>query len=71
MSNERLFLADAPMTIPTNDLFTIETALPDLIIWIYIGAVVVFGFLLNLIMIGALLKTKCNGKTSKYYNVSS
>lgn len=68
MSSELNFLADAPMTIPANDPFTNETVLPDLIIWIYVGAIVVFGFLLNLIMIGALLRSKCNGKTSKYCN---
>lgn len=50
--------------LPVNESFTNEPIVPDLIIWIYVAAIVVLGFLLNLIMMGALMvKSKCNGKT--------
>lgn len=64
MSHSKVLLNDAPMTIllPTSAITT-EPILPELIIWIYIAVIVVLGFLLNFILIGTLLKSKCNGKT--------
>lgn len=64
MSLSETLFADAPMTIllPTKDHFTNEPILPDLILWIYIAVIVGVGLMLNAIMIGVLLKSKCYGK---------
>ncbi|XP_037042358.1 uncharacterized protein LOC119078757 isoform X2 [Bradysia coprophila] len=63
MAHRQIVLSDGPQTmlLSTNDPFTTEPILQDLIIWIYVGAIVVLGYILNLIMIGVLLKNKWNG----------
>lgn len=66
MTSKQVSLADTTITIqlPINGRFEIENEqiLPDLIIWIYIAAIVVIGVLVNSITIGSLLRTKYNGK---------
>lgn len=38
-----------------------DKVLPDIILWCYIGLIVVCGLVINLTVLIGLLKTKCNG----------
>lgn len=37
-------------------------AVPDVVLWIYMVVICFFGLVLNLIIVRALVRTKCNGK---------
>ncbi|KAJ6646996.1 hypothetical protein Bhyg_02214 [Pseudolycoriella hygida] len=49
------------MQFSTAESYTNDQVLPDTVIWIYVGVIVLLGFLLNLIMVGILFRSKCNG----------
>ncbi len=71
MSHRQIVFNGAPMMPSSSNIhhITSEAILQDVIIWIYVGVIVVIGLILNLIMFGALLKGKCNGKIFFFFEL--
>lgn len=42
-----------------------ELVMPDMVLWIYVIIICLFGILLNCVIVTSLLRSKCNGRSLK------